>query len=151
VAGEQPLHERPAVWASVSPGLVRDLRRNQASRTGDVLHVAEPISEAGNGRLRSVATLIAMADTDETIRLRLLRAIRDLGLGFPGREGSAKRLLLVRLLFVEEVFGVDIFQKPTGGNRGSFNLFRRLEMQAADATRETKRAELNLGVHASDP
>jgi hypothetical protein len=27
-----------------------------------------------------LATLIAMADTDEVVRLRLLRAIRDLGL-----------------------------------------------------------------------
>ena len=28
---------------------------------------------------RDLATLIAMADTDEVVRLRLLRAIRDLG------------------------------------------------------------------------
>ena len=35
-------------------------------------HVAEPA-------LADLATLLAMADTDEVVRLRLLRAIRDLG------------------------------------------------------------------------
>jgi hypothetical protein len=29
--------------------------------------------------MTDIATLIAMADTDEVVRLRLLRAIRDLG------------------------------------------------------------------------
>jgi hypothetical protein len=61
--------------AALGPGAVAELRRvleGPATYRDAILKalMARPGSD--------LATLIAMADTDETVRLRLLRAIRDL-------------------------------------------------------------------------
>lgn len=77
LACEQPFDERPAVSAPVGPGLVRDLCRDSTGRAGHLLHVSERISEACDC-VSGLATLVAMADADEVVGLRLLRAILDL-------------------------------------------------------------------------
>jgi hypothetical protein len=63
--------------ASLGPGALADLRRvlEAPQTSGDALlrqFIARP-------ELADLATLIAMADTDEVVRLRVLRAIRDSG------------------------------------------------------------------------
>jgi hypothetical protein len=63
--------------AAIGPAALADLRRvleAPESYRSAVLRalIARPASA-------DLATLIAMADTDEVVRLRLLRAIRDLG------------------------------------------------------------------------
>jgi hypothetical protein len=62
--------------ASLGPAALADLRRvleGPSTYRNEILKalMARPGSD-------DLATLIAMADTDETVRLRLLRAIRDL-------------------------------------------------------------------------
>jgi hypothetical protein len=48
--------------------------------------------------MTDLATLIAMADTDEVIRLRLLGAIRDLGASLPQRHSRTLAYPSVPLL-----------------------------------------------------
>ena len=63
--------------ASLGPGAVADLKR--------VLEAPQTYRDAllrqfiARPQLADLATLIAMANTDEGVRLRLLRAIRDVG------------------------------------------------------------------------
>ena len=61
--------------ADLGPGALADLRRvleGSADYRREIL-----VALMGRPRYSELATMIAMADTDEVIRLRLLQAIRD--------------------------------------------------------------------------
>jgi DNA-binding GntR family transcriptional regulator len=63
--------------AALGPAALAELRRileAPATRRTEILRALTARPAAAD-----IATLIAMADTDEVVRLRLLRAIRDLG------------------------------------------------------------------------
>ena len=64
--------------AALAPGALDELKRileqKESTYRGAVLRAL-----TGRPAYADLATLIAMADTDEVVRLRLLRAIRDLG------------------------------------------------------------------------
>jgi len=64
--------------AALGPGAVDELKRileqKESTYRGAALRAL-----AGRPANADLATLMAMADTDEVVRLRLLRAIRDLG------------------------------------------------------------------------
>jgi hypothetical protein len=64
--------------AALGPGAVDELKRilepKESTYRGAVLRAL-----TARPAYADLATLIAMADTDEVVRLRLLRATRDLG------------------------------------------------------------------------
>ena len=72
--------------AALGPAALAELRRilEAPARRTEILRAltARPTSA-------DLATLIAMADTDEVVRLRLFRAIRDLGVWLLQRSQSA--------------------------------------------------------------
>jgi hypothetical protein len=66
-----------ASLAALGPGALADLRRvleGPSTYRNEILKAFMARPSSGD-----LATLIAMADTDETVRLRLLRAVHDLG------------------------------------------------------------------------
>jgi hypothetical protein len=66
--------------ASISYVAVSPLIRHTVERADpDALRIANHLGTLAYHGVLFLAKLIAMADTDEVVRLRLLRAIRDLG------------------------------------------------------------------------
>ena len=63
-----------AALGPVAPAPLRRILEAPSIDRTEILRALTPRPTAAD-----LATLIAMADTDEVIRLRLLRAIRDLG------------------------------------------------------------------------
>lgn len=63
--------------AALGPAALTDLRRILEAPPDDRTQSLRALMRRPSGS--DLATLIAMADTDEVVRLRLLRAIRDLG------------------------------------------------------------------------
>ena len=63
--------------AALGPAALSDLRRIPEAPTADRNAVLRGLT--ARARVRDLDTLIAMADTDEVVRLRLLPAIHDLG------------------------------------------------------------------------
>ena len=70
--------QHPGASGPVGPGPLDELKRileqKESTYRGAALRAL-----AGRPANADLATLMAMADTDEVVRLRLLRAIRDLG------------------------------------------------------------------------
>ena len=63
--------------AALGPGALADLRRVLEGSADYRREILVALME--RPAYTDLATMIAMADTDEVVRLRLLRAIRDLG------------------------------------------------------------------------
>jgi hypothetical protein len=63
--------------AEVGPAALADLRLVLEAPSTDRAEILRALT--ARPASADLATLIAMADTDEVVRLRLLRAIRDLG------------------------------------------------------------------------
>jgi hypothetical protein len=81
LADHQSLEEEDADiragLAALDPNALADLRRVLEAPSTYRNEILKALM-ARSG-MDDLATLIAMVDTDETVRLRLLRAIRDLG------------------------------------------------------------------------
>ena len=63
--------------AALGPAALDELRRIFEASSTDRTAVLRALTARPSST--NLATLIAMADTDEVVRLRLLRSIRDLG------------------------------------------------------------------------
>ncbi|HEX5937365.1 MAG TPA: hypothetical protein VFZ75_06730 [Actinomycetota bacterium] len=63
--------------AVLGPAALAELRRILEAPSTDRTEILRKLTARPTAA--DLATLIAMADTDEVVRLRLLRAIRDLG------------------------------------------------------------------------